>query len=73
MDASLFIGDNNLSPILGFSDEGTFDPDDIQNYLTEMLNNGYKLVGSITTPETNNKYSTVLVIMEKETGLQIEN
>lgn len=56
-----------------FIGNGAFDPDDIQNYLTEMLNNGYKLVSSITTPETNNKYSTILIVMEKETGLQIEN
>ena len=56
-----------------FVGDDDFNPNDIQNYLTEMLNNGYKFVGSITTPETNTKYSTVLIIMEKETGLQIEN
>lgn len=50
-----------------------FDPADIQNYLAEMLNDGYRLVSSITTPETNSKYATVLIVMEKETGLQIEN
>lgn len=56
-----------------FVGNDNFDPTDIQNYLAEMLNNGYRLVGSITTPETNSKYATVLIVMEKETGLQIEN